>query len=320
MHKYDSPVNALNKSYHGKKGFKNFFHIFAPCSTVNYKLFSNMKKKTPLIMITNDDGVDAEGLRRLTAALLGLGNIAVFAPDGPRSGMSCAITTAEPVKYHILRRETGLTVYSCTGTPVDCVKLAVSQILPHKPDLLFSGINHGDNLALSVHYSGTMGAAFEGCVFGIPSTGISLQGYTPGANFSESCRLARYLAVQILRHGLPRGTYLNLNIPNIPRVKGLCAARQTGGKWIREYKCETGETGETQYRLTGNYKKNGPDHPDNDITLLKNGYATLVPCQLDITDYAFLPELKSWNIKTKHNPITSQDIPLLKAYSQSPLP
>jgi 5'-nucleotidase len=248
-------------------------------------------------MITNDDGVDAEGLRQLTDILRDLGDVTVFAPDGPRSGMSCAITTTEPVKYYLLRREEGLTVYSCTGTPVDCVKLAVSEILSHKPDLLVSGINHGGNQALSVHYSGTMGAAFEGCVFGIPSTGISLHGYTPGADFSESCRLAHHLAIQILQHGLPRGTYLNLNIPNIPKVKGMCAGRQTGGKWVREYIRETDETGISQYRLTGDYEKTPPDHPDNDITLLENGYASLVPCKLDITDYTFLNDLKSWNTK-----------------------
>ncbi|MDR1523763.1 MAG: 5'/3'-nucleotidase SurE [Tannerella sp.] len=253
-----------------------------------------MNKK--LILITNDDGVDAEGIRQLTGALRDLGDIVVFAPDGPRSGMSCAITTTESVKYRILRQEKGLTVYDCTGTPVDCVKLAVSEILPCKPDLLVSGINHGGNQALSVHYSGTMGAAFEGCVFDIPSTGVSLHGYTPGADFSESCRFARHLAVRILEHGLPHGVYLNLNIPNIPGVKGLRAGRQTDGKWVREYICEADENGNPLYRLTGDYEKTGPDYPDNDVTLLENGYASLVPCKLDVTDYTFMNELNAWNI------------------------
>jgi 5'-nucleotidase len=255
-----------------------------------------MNEKRTLILITNDDGVDAEGIRSLTGALCGLGDMVVFAPDGARSGMSCAITTTEPVRYRILRQEEGLTVCSCTGTPVDCVKLAVSAILPRKPNLLVSGINHGGNQALSVHYSGTMGAAFEGCVFDIPSIGVSLKEYAPGADFSASCRFARCLAVQVLERGLPHGTYLNLNVPNIPEVKGLRTGRQTDGKWVREYIREADENGEPAYWLAGDYEKAGLDYPDNDVTLLENGYASLVPCKLDVTDYAFADELKTWDV------------------------
>jgi 5'-nucleotidase len=250
-------------------------------------------RNKPLILISNDDGADAEGIRQLTAALRDLGDIVVFAPDGPRSGMSCAITTTKPVKYNMIGREDGLTVYRCTGTPVDCVKLAVSEILPCKPDLLVSGINHGGNQALSVHYSGTMGAAFEGCVFDVPSIGVSMQEYAPGADFSASCRYAHLLAEHLLEHGLPHGVYLNLNVPNIPVVKGLRAGRQTDGKWVREYICETDENGDPAYRLTGEYERTGPDYPDNDVTLLDNGYASLVPCKLDVTDYTFMNELKN---------------------------
>ncbi|MDR0698839.1 MAG: 5'/3'-nucleotidase SurE [Tannerella sp.] len=254
-----------------------------------------MNKNRSLILISNDDGVDAEGIRQLTAALRDLGDLVVFAPDGPRSGMSCAITATMLVKYNMVGQEKGLTVYSCTGTPVDCVKLAVSEILPCKPDLLVSGINHGGNQALSVHYSGTMGAAFEGCVFDIPSIGVSMQGYVPGADFSASRRYAHLLAVQILKYGLPHGTYLNLNIPNIPVVRGLRTGRQTDGKWVREYICETDENGAPAYQLTGEYERTGPDYPDNDVTLLDGGYASLVPCKLDVTDYAFMNELKKRN-------------------------
>jgi 5'-nucleotidase len=248
----------------------------------------------PLILISNDDGVEAEGIRQLTAALRDLGDIIVFAPDGPRSGMSCAITVTVPVTYHLISREKGLTVYCCTGTPVDCVKLAIHEALPCKPGLLVSGINHGGNQALSVHYSGTMGAAFEGCVAGVPSIGVSLDGYAPGADFSVSCRYAHLLAAQLLKHGLPHGTYLNLNIPNIPEVKGICVARQTDGKWVREYIRGTDETGAPVYRLTGEYEQTGTDYPDNDVALLHNGYASLVPCKLDVTDYAFMNELKRY--------------------------
>ena len=256
------------------------------------------KEKRPLILISNDDGVEAEGIVRLTEALRCLGDIVVFAPDGARSGMSSALTSAKPITYKLLSVEEGLTVYSCSGTPVDCVKLALSEVLKQKPDLLVSGINHGGNHALAVHYSGTMGAAFEGCVFGIPSFGISLYEYTQGSDFSESCRVGRILAEKILKTGLPFGVYLNLNIPNIPKVKGVAIGRQTEGKWAREYDREETGDGESLYWLTGNFEMSGPAYPDNDVTLLNDGYASLVPCKLDMTDYAFMDELKKWEVTT----------------------
>jgi len=254
-----------------------------------------MQDNKQLILITNDDGVEAEGVNKLTEALRSLGTIVVFAPDGHRSGMSCAITTTEPVLYKLIKSEDNLTVYSCTGTPVDCVKLAINEVLPVKPDLLVSGINHGGNQGLSVHYSGTMGAAFEGCVFDVPSMGVSLCQFEPSNDFSESCRLVRLLAEQVLKQGLPHGVYLNLNVPNLPDVKGIAVGRQSDGKWVREFLFdEIG--GEVNFWLSGEYVTTGPDFPDNDITLLKEGYASLVPCKIDITDYAFMEELKKWKL------------------------
>ena len=256
-----------------------------------------MNKDRPLILISNDDGVDAEGIVRLTDALRDLGEIVVFAPDGPRSGMSSALTSVAPLRYKMLRCEDRLTVYSCSGTPVDCVKLSISEVLQRKPDLLVSGINHGGNQALAVHYSGTMGAAFEGCVFGVPSFGVSLYEYSPGSDFSESCRMGRILAEHVLKNGLPHGTYLNLNIPDIPVVKGIAIGRQTDGKWVREYNREKDDNGEALYWLTGDYEVSGPAYPDNDVTLLEEGYASVVPCKLDVTDYAFMNELKKWEFQ-----------------------
>ena len=249
--------------------------------------------KKPFILITNDDGVEADGIVMLAKALRSLGTVVVFAPDGPRSGMSCAITSEIPVFYTPIINEEDFKVYSCTGTPVDCVKLALSEVLPVKPDLLVSGINHGGNQGLSVHYSGTLGAAFEGCVFDVPSFGISLSSYRPGDDFSESCRLGRILAKQVLAQGLPHGVYLNLNIPNISDVKGIAIGRQTDGKWVQEYICEVID-GKVHFRLSGKYETSGPAYPDNDVTLLREGYAALVPCKIDVTDYAFMGELKIW--------------------------
>ena len=251
--------------------------------------------KKPLILLTNDDGVDADGIFNLTEALHSLGTLVVFAPESPQSGMSSAITIKEPIGYKRIIKDEGITVYSCTGTPVDCVKLALNEVLPVKPDLIVSGINHGGNQALSLHYSGTIGAAFEGCVFDIPSFGASICDYYPGSDFSSSNRLVRLLAEQVLKRGLPRGVYLNLNIPNIPDVKGIAIGRQTAGKWVREYIREKRD-GDMQFRLTGYYEVSGPSYPDNDITLLNEGYATLVPCKVDVTDYAFMNELKKWEL------------------------
>ena len=258
-----------------------------------------MNERKPLLLITNDDGVEAEGIMMLIKALRNLGTIVVFAPDDSRSGMSCALTCTEPVRYRLLRQEEGLTVYSCSGTPVDCVKLVMNEVLTVKPDLLVSGINHGGNEALSVHYSGTMGAAFEGCVFDIPSIGVSLVEENHAAfDFTNTCRLVRALAEQVLKKGLPHGVYLNLNVPNIAEVKGIAVGRQTDGKWIREYIREEKDE-EIVYWLSGDYEMKGVDYHDNDINLLSKGYASLVPCKIDVTDYTFMDELKKWDIDLK---------------------
>jgi 5'-nucleotidase len=254
-----------------------------------------MINNKPLILVTNDDGVEAEGIRKITETLRKIGNIVVFAPDRPQSGMSCAITTGDPLRYKLLAEEDGLAVYSCTGTPVDCVKLALNEALAKKPDLLVSGINHGGNHALSVHYSGTMGAAFEGCVFDVPAFGISLYNCGEGADFRESCRIGELIASAVLANGLPRGTYLNVNIPDIRQVRGIKPARQTAGRWVREYHKEIDAGGETVYRLAGNYEVSGEDYPDNDVRLLNEGYATVVPCKIDITDYDCLIRTKRCN-------------------------
>lgn len=251
-------------------------------------------KDRPLILITNDDGVQAKGIRELTECLRDLGDLVVFAPDGPRSGMASAITSLIPIKCTLLKKEPGLTIYSCTGTPVDCVKLAINEILDCTPDLLVSGINHGGNMAICVNYSGTMGAAAEGCIFEVPSLGVSLLDHAPDADFSECCRLARKTARRILKEGLPHGTYLNLNVPITPQVKGMKICRQTDGRWVDEFMRSENAGGEPVYWLTGAFSETLPIHPDNDTLALNNGYASLVPCKVDVTDYSFISTLSSW--------------------------
>lgn len=255
-----------------------------------------MMNDKPLILITNDDGVQAKGIRELTECLRELGEIVVFAPDGPRSGMGSAITSLVPIKYTRIKKEKDLTIYSCTGTPVDCVKLAINEVLDRQPDLLVSGINHGGNMAVCIHYSGTMGAAAEGCIFGVPSIGISLLDHKQDADFSECCRLGRMLARRILKEGLPHGTYLNLNVPDIPQVKGMKVCRQADGRWINEYKRSENAQDEPVYWLAGSFENAKPIHPDNDTLTLDSGYASLVPCKVDVTDYDFMNKINNWNI------------------------
>ncbi len=249
---------------------------------------------TPLILITNDDGVDAKGIKELIKCLRELGEIVVMAPDGPRSGMSSAITSEVPIKYSLVKKETALTIYQCTGTPVDCVKLAINEVLERKPDLLVSGINHGTNAAICVHYSGTMGAALEGCIFNVPSFGISLTTHNPDADFTECCRFGRMVARKILKEGLPQGTYLNLNIPEISQVKGLKVCKQAEGKWIKEYMTVKTPAGKDAFWLTGEFSNYFPQDKETDIYALDQGYASLVPCKIDVTDYLFLNEMKNW--------------------------
>lgn len=248
-------------------------------------------KQKPLILITNDDGFRAKGINELIKALRGRGELIVFAPDGPRSGMSSAITSLTPLKYDTVLQEDDLTIYSCNGTPVDCVKLAINEVLDREPDLLVSGINHGGNMAICVNYSGTMGAAAEGCIFGIPSIGLSVLDHRPDADFRECCRLGIKVIDDVLAHGLPHGTYLNLNVPVVERVKGLKVCHQADGRWIKEFKRSENASGHPVFWLTGEFR-NDDSRADNDMLALDNGFATLVPCKVDVTDYQFLKELR----------------------------
>lgn len=250
--------------------------------------------RTPLILITNDDGVEAKGIKELVDSLRELGELVVMAPDGPRSGMSSAITSEVPIGYSLVKKERNVTIYKCTGTPVDCVKLAINEVVSRKPDLLVSGINHGTNAAICIHYSGTMGAALEGCIFQVPSFGVSLTSHDPDADFTASCRYARLVARQLLKEGLPSGTYLNLNVPDGTEVKGLKVCKQAEGKWIKEYMQVKSPSGKERFWLTGEFREYHPEAADTDIYALNHGYASLVPCTIDVTDYASLNRLKSW--------------------------
>jgi len=252
------------------------------------------KENKPLLLLTNDDGISALGLINLIEAVRPLGEIVVVAPDGPRSGLSSAITAFNPIRATLIEKEKDLTVYSCSGTPVDCVKLGLNKLLDRKPDLLLSGINHGSNAGVCVIYSGTMGAALEGCIAGIPAVGISLTSHSPGVDFSEAAKYGKRVAEEALATGLPEGVCLNLNVPNVPNVKGLKVCSQTKGYWIKEYMEMKDPRGRAVYWLTGDFLNREPDNQLSDEWALAQGYAALVPIRIDMTDYSFLEKIKDW--------------------------
>ncbi|MDL2323017.1 5'/3'-nucleotidase SurE [Bacteroidales bacterium OttesenSCG-928-A17] len=251
-------------------------------------------KKRPLILISNDDGVQALGINQLIESARSLGDLLVVAPDGPRSGMSSAITSINPIRASLIKEEEGLTVWSCTGTPVDCIKLGINELADRKPDLVLSGINHGSNAAICVVYSGTMGAAIEGCIFGIPSLGISLTDHAHDADFSQAVKYGKMVAEKVLKEGLPEGICLNLNIPNTPEIKGLKVCTQTDGYWAKEFLLSNDPSGNPVYWLTGHFSNREPDNCNSDEWALSQGYAALVPIRIDMTAHSFLKDIKHW--------------------------
>lgn len=251
--------------------------------------------KQPLIFITNDDGYQAKGIKALIESLRGLGEIVVVAPDGPRSGASNALTSITPLRFFLHHEEEDLKIYVCNGTPVDCVKLGIGEILGGRlPDLVATGVNHGSNAAVSVLYSGTMGAAIEGCLFKVPSIGFSLLDHGFDADFSTSMGVIRTLCEKVLEEGLPTGTCLNVNIPKGEEVKGLKVARQTKGKWVGEYQKAVDGGNHPVYWLTGEFQNHEPESRDTDEDALAEGYISVVPVKIDMTNHEYIEKMKHW--------------------------
>lgn len=253
------------------------------------------KKDKPLILITNDDGVTAPGIRALVEAMQPLGNIVVVAPDSPQSGMGHAITIEKPLRIKPIQLFEGIDTWQCTGTPVDCVKLAVDKVLHRKPDLCVSGINHGANSSINVIYSGTMSAAMEAAIEGIPAIGFSYLDYSFDANFDAAKRIAQTVAAAVLKNGLPDDTLLNVNIPKLPfsKIKGIKVCRQANGKYDEEFDQRTDPRNTKYYWLTGKFmiQDNGED---TDEWALSQGYASVVPTQFDLTAHHAIPRLSTY--------------------------
>jgi 5'-nucleotidase len=253
-----------------------------------------MKKTEPTILVVNDDGITAAGIKALMDAMKNLGRVVVVAPDSPQSGMGHAITIGKPLRLDKVELYEGLEMYSCSGTPADCVKLAKSYIFKGKqPDLCVSGINHGLNNSINVLYSGTMSAAVEGAIEGIPSIGFSLDNYTSQADFSNCIPYVKAIAKQVLQSGLPTGTVLNVNFPDTADLKGIKICRQANGKWAEEFDERLDPHQRPYYWLTGVFEVNDTGE-DTDVWALEHNYVSVVPVQFDMTAHHALSVLNCW--------------------------
>ena len=248
--------------------------------------------KKPYILVVNDDGITAPGIKALIEVSKTFGDVVVVAPDKPQSGMGHAITFNSTL--HIQQMEVdGVPGYACSGTPVDCVKIAVNKLLDRKPDLIVSGINHGSNSSINVIYSGTMSAAVEGALQDIPSVGFSLLDHSIDANFGASKVVIKSIINNLLTHPLPKGICLNVNIPNVKEelITGIKLCRQAKGNWVEDYDARKDPMGRDYYWLTGKFIIDD-EGTDTDEWALANNYVSVVPVKHDITDYEVLKTIK----------------------------
>lgn len=246
----------------------------------------------PLILISNDDGYQAKGIQELVRMIGDMGDIIVCAPDGGRSGKSRAFSMSEHLTLKQISKNGNVEVWACSGTPVDCVKMAYSQLCPKKPDLVLSGINHGDNASTNAHYSGTVGIVIEGAMKCIPSIAFSLCDYSMDADFRPMEGIVRDLVTKVLAEGLPHYVALNVNVPPGNDIRGVRACRMSNGHWRNEVEKFTHPRGYYYYFLVGYYQNDEPQAEDTDAWALANGYAAVTPVTVDITAHEYLEKLK----------------------------
>jgi len=258
----------------------------------------------PLILITNDDGITAPGIRHLIEFAKEIGEVIVVAPDSPQSGMGHAITinsTLYVEQIVVDKNNTNQKEYSCSGTPADCVKIALQEILHRKPDLCISGINHGSNASINVIYSGTMSAAIEAGIEGIPAIGFSLCDFSWEANFASAKPFIQQIIKESLSKGIPSGVVLNVNIPktteNSP-IKGIKVSRQAKGNWKEKFDKRTSPMGKDYYWLTGVFDLQDKGE-DTDQWALDHGYISLVPTQFDLTAHHAIQNINTWELHAK---------------------
>ncbi len=253
-----------------------------------------MNNEKPIILVTNDDGITAPGIRNLVEAVRDLGHVVVVAPDSPQSGMGHAITIGQPLRLHKVDAIEGVECWQSSGTPVDCVKLARDKVLHRKPDICVSGINHGANHSINIIYSGTMSAAMEAAIEGIPSVGFSLLDYNFDADFSVAVKVAHAVTKKMLEEKMPDHTLFNVNIPKVKEkeFKGIKLCRQAYAKWEEEFDERVDPRGEEYYWMVGRFL-NLDKGDDTDVVALKNGFASVVPVKFDLTDYHLKEKLET---------------------------
>lgn len=252
----------------------------------------------PLILVTNDDGMFAPGIRALVSVVRELGEIVVVAPNSPQSGKGHAITIEDPIRLHEVDMFEGIPAYECSGTPVDCVKLAKNILLKDRTiDLCVSGINHGSNASINIMYSGTMSAAMEAAMEGINSIGFSLLNYSMDANFNNSLPYVRRIVEGVMENGLSDCQLINVNIPDLPgeEIKGIKVCRQAEGRWVEEFKEGIDPRGVKYYWLTGRFELSD-QRADTDILALQQGYISVVPSSHDLTAHSALTMNNHLNI------------------------
>jgi 5'-nucleotidase len=262
------------------------------------KTAASVTKELPIILVTNDDGVTAPGIRNLVEAVKGLGKIVVVAPDKPQSGMGHAITIGQPLRLQRVADIGDADTWSCSGTPVDCVKLAVDKVLHRKPDICLSGINHGANHSINVIYSGTMSAAMEAAIESIPSIGFSLLDHSIDADFTGARKYANLIVKDMLKRKMDKHMLLNVNIPAIDAelIKGAKLCRQAYAKYQENFLERDDPTGRKYFWLTGEFV-NFDKGKDTDVWALKNGFVSVVPVQFDLTNYVLRSKLeKNWKL------------------------
>ena len=258
---------------------------------------NKLQNQTPLILVTNDDGIAAPGIRALIEVMNGIGEVYTVAPSKVQSGMSHALTLDKPIFCNPVQFNGKLSKeWSCSGTPVDCVKIAIDQLLPRKPDLCVSGINHGGNYSVNVFYSGTISAAIEAGIEGIPSIGFSLLDNSHDADFTASKHFVKKIVRQALSNKLPQDIILNVNIPKVSleEIRGIKICHQAKAKWSESSEKRISPTGEHHYLLGGGFKNLDPSEKA-DKNCLKENFISIVPIKLDLTNYNYLEPLNSWN-------------------------
>jgi len=254
-----------------------------------------IEKDDKLILLTNDDGLYAAGLKTLLEVMEEFGKVVLISTTESMSGMSQALTVKTPLRVKLLEENDKRRIYACSGTPTDGIKIAINQLLERKPDWVVSGINHGANASVSVLYSGTMAAAIEGCLYGIPSVGFSLNNFSPAADFSACSKYIRIVMKMVSMEPLPSGICLNVNIPKAPgdKIRGVKVCRQARGNWKEEFEKRKDPMGKTYYWLTGVFMNHEPDATDTDEWALANNYVSVVPVSVDMTAHGFIDNLQA---------------------------